>query len=227
MTWLNEAVLQSNRDRFCTACYATLTIGDGVWQLGSTAAGHPLPIVATTSGTDTLGQPGTLLGVLHDVTTSTAEIDLHAGDVVVFYTDGITDLPPPYGIDTAELIEVVHHLRHLPTAEAVAAGIQRSLHQRVPDRSRQDDVAAARPPDSVRPHVIAHDDGHDHATNAPEDRKPRRRRRLARINGRRPPSGAARVAPHRCRPTDRPERGSRSPLGSGAVDVRVPRAELA
>jgi serine phosphatase RsbU (regulator of sigma subunit) len=141
MSWLNEAVLQSNRDRFCTACYATLTIRDGGWQLASTAAGHPLPIAATATGTDTIGQPGTLIGVLRDVTTSTAEIDLHPGDVVVFYTDGITDLPPPYGIDTSELIKVIHHLRHLPTAEAVAAGIQRSLHQRVPDRTRQDDVA--------------------------------------------------------------------------------------
>jgi serine phosphatase RsbU (regulator of sigma subunit) len=88
-----------------------------------------------------VGRPGSLIGIFRDVTTTTAEVELTSGDLVVFYTDGITDLPPPYGIDTMELMEVVHRLRDLPTAEAVATGIQRSLHERVPDHSRQDDVA--------------------------------------------------------------------------------------
>jgi serine phosphatase RsbU (regulator of sigma subunit) len=141
MAWLNEAVLHSNRNLFCTACYGTLTTGDDGWKLASTAAGHPLPVVATADGTDTLGRPGTLLGVRDEVTTRTAETVLHSGDVVVFYTDGITDLPPPYGIDAEELARVIEELRDLPTAEDIATGIQRSLLERVPDRSRVDDVA--------------------------------------------------------------------------------------
>jgi serine phosphatase RsbU (regulator of sigma subunit) len=141
MDWLNEAVLESNRNRFCTACYATLQSVGGRWQLASTAGGHPLPIVATETGAAMVGRPGSLIGIFRDVTTTTAEVELTSGDLVVFYTDGITDLPPPYGIDTMELMEVVHRLRDLPTAEAVATGIQRSLHERVPDHSRQDDVA--------------------------------------------------------------------------------------
>jgi sigma-B regulation protein RsbU (phosphoserine phosphatase) len=141
MAWLNEAVLESNRDRFCTACYATLTAGEGRWQLTSTAAGHPLPIVATAAGTDTIGRPGTLIGVLPELTTTTAEVELKSGDVVVLYTDGITDLPPPYGIVPSELTQVIGRLRNLRSAEAIAAGIQRSLHDRVPDHNRQDDVA--------------------------------------------------------------------------------------
>jgi sigma-B regulation protein RsbU (phosphoserine phosphatase) len=141
MDWLNEAVLESNRNRFCTACYATLQSVGGRWQLASTAGGHPLPIVATETGAAMVGRPGSLIGIFRDVTTTTAEVELTSGDLVVFYTDGITDLPPPYGIDTTELMQVVHRLRDLPTAEAVATGIQRSLHERVPDHSRQDDVA--------------------------------------------------------------------------------------
>ena len=141
MRWLNEAVLQSNRDLFCTACYATFTADEDGWQLAVTPAGHPMPIVSTTAGTDSVGRPGSLLGVFETVTTTTAETRLQSGDVAVFYTDGITDLPPPYGIDAAELARAVHTLRDLPRAEDIATGIHQSLLSRVPDRSRQDDVA--------------------------------------------------------------------------------------
>ena len=116
MAWLNEAVLHSNRNLFCTACFATLTAHDGSWQLTSTAAGHPLPIVATRTGPRTVGEPGTLLGAFDEITTTTGHAELHAGDVVVLYTDGITDLPPPYGILPTELADLVHELRELPTA---------------------------------------------------------------------------------------------------------------
>lgn len=43
MAWLNEAVGNSNRHLFCTACYATLTADDERWRLTSPAAGHPRP----------------------------------------------------------------------------------------------------------------------------------------------------------------------------------------
>lgn len=141
MAWLNEAVLLSNRDLFCTACFATLGRRGDAWSIRATCAGHPLPIVATADGTQTLGQPGTLLGVFEQVTTTTAELELRAGDVVVLYTDGITDLPPPYGIATEELVDQVHELRSKRTADEIAGELHRALLRRVPDRSRQDDVA--------------------------------------------------------------------------------------
>ena len=141
MAWLNEAVLHSNRNLFCTACFATLDAQDGSWQLTSTAAGHPLPIVATRTGAETVGQPGTLLGAFEQITTTSGRTELHAGDVVVLYTDGITDLPPPHGILPTELAALVHELRELPTAHDIADAIHHSLLERVPDRSRRDDVA--------------------------------------------------------------------------------------
>jgi serine phosphatase RsbU (regulator of sigma subunit) len=97
--------------------------------------------VSTKQSSDSVGRPGTVLGVLDTVTTTTTAIEVRVGDVAVLYTDGITDLPPPYGIEAAELGLVVHGLRDLPTADDIAAGLQRSLLERVPDRSRQDDVA--------------------------------------------------------------------------------------
>ncbi len=141
MRWLNEAIAHSNRDMFCTACYATLTAIDGGWHLTSTAAGHPLPIIARPGGVTTVGEHGTLLGVLDSIVTTTVEVDLHPGDILVLYTDGITDLPPPYGITTSQLTDLIADLSDLPTADQIATAIHQSLLRRVPDRSRQDDVA--------------------------------------------------------------------------------------
>jgi serine phosphatase RsbU (regulator of sigma subunit) len=141
MDWLNEAILHSNRNLFCTACYATLTAADGRWELASTAAGHPLPIVATADGTEAIGRYGTLLGVFEAVSTTTTTVELHPGDVIVFYTDGLTDLPPPHGIPATELADLIGQLRGAASAAAIADAIHRSLLARVPDRARQDDVA--------------------------------------------------------------------------------------
>jgi serine phosphatase RsbU (regulator of sigma subunit) len=140
--WLNEAVRQSHRNLPCTACYATLSeVDSGVWHLTSTAAGHPLPIIATNERVTDLGTPGTLLGVFDDIVTTTANVDLRPGDVVVLYTDGITDLPPPYGITPSELADLIEALAAEANADDIADGIHRSLLDRVPDRRRQDDVA--------------------------------------------------------------------------------------
>ncbi len=138
--WLNEAVLLSDRDQFCTVCYATLTATDDGWTLATTAAGHPLPIVSTAEGARIVGWPGSLVGVLEHVTVHTEHTTLRSGDAVVFYTDGITDLPPPWGIDAEELVEVVDTVRR-SSAHDIAETIHRSLLARVPDRSRRDDAA--------------------------------------------------------------------------------------
>ena len=88
-----------------------------------------------------MGEPGTLLGAFEELTTTTGQAQLHAGDVLVLYTDGVTDLPPPYGILSADLAELVQQLRRLPSASDIADAIHQSLLERVPDPSRRDDVA--------------------------------------------------------------------------------------
>lgn len=140
MDWLNDAVLRSQRDLFCTVCYATITGRNGQWTMTSTAAGHPLPIVSTKREAQTIGQPGTLVGVFEHITVRPAHITLHRGDLVVLYTDGITDIPSPHGIDAAQLAQLIHrHREH--DAAGVADIIHRSLLDRVPDQRRRDDAA--------------------------------------------------------------------------------------
>jgi serine phosphatase RsbU (regulator of sigma subunit) len=142
MDWLNQAVLLSDRDLFCTACYATLREeGDG-WRLAVSAAGHPLPIVAHVDApARTVGHHGTLLGVFEDISTTREEVLVRSGDVVVFYTDGVTDLPPPAQLDEQGLAELVDGMAALDSASAIAEAMVDSVRERVPDAMRRDDIA--------------------------------------------------------------------------------------
>jgi serine phosphatase RsbU (regulator of sigma subunit) len=56
------------------------------------AAGHPGPIVLRASGeVETVGVPGTLLGIFDDIDVTETSVELAAGDLAIFFTDGLTD----------------------------------------------------------------------------------------------------------------------------------------
>jgi PAS domain S-box-containing protein len=60
---VNTAVLRSGQITFCTAVYGTLAHAPDGFTFEMASGGHPLPIVHRAGGgTETLGQPGTLLG---------------------------------------------------------------------------------------------------------------------------------------------------------------------
>jgi GAF domain-containing protein len=144
LEWVNEAVRLSDRDLFCTACYATISQpeGDGAGLvLRCVSGGHPLPIHRTSTGTKLLGRPGTLLGVFDTIRTVTEQIILEPGDTVVFYTDGVTDLPPPYGRTENDLARLIDDLPADLSADEVKDAIRADLVTRVPDPERHDDVA--------------------------------------------------------------------------------------
>ena len=91
---LNDALLRQHAERFCTAVYARLRPqARNRCRMTVSSGGHPLPVLAT-AGDDpprSLGRPGTLLGVMDDPVLHDTSIDLGPGDVVVFYTDGVTE----------------------------------------------------------------------------------------------------------------------------------------
>ena len=66
-----------------------------------TCGGHPLPIHVDgrTKAAVTMGSPGTLLGMVDTIQFTTETRHLDSGDVLVFYTDGATDVHPPHDID--------------------------------------------------------------------------------------------------------------------------------
>jgi serine phosphatase RsbU (regulator of sigma subunit) len=141
MDWVNEAVLKSDRDLFCTVCLAFLTHHDDGFVVETVNAGHPLPILLTDAGAVVLGKPGTLTGVFESITVTTTATSLGTGDSVVFYTDGITDLPPPYGMTAESLNLMVGSLHGTGSAAGIADGIHALAIKRVPEHRRIDDAA--------------------------------------------------------------------------------------
>jgi PAS domain S-box-containing protein len=93
---LNEAIRREGGDsRFCTVLYIALSPrADGVKACVATG-GHPLPLLMRADGkVETVGRPGTLLGILPDPEIHSTEIFLAPGDTLVLYTDGVTEVSP-------------------------------------------------------------------------------------------------------------------------------------
>ena len=93
ITTLNQALLNQHIDRFLTVVYARVQRNPrGECSVTIASAGHPLPLRATPDGrVDTIGRPGTLLGVVAAPELHDTVIQLAPADVVVFHTDGVTE----------------------------------------------------------------------------------------------------------------------------------------
>jgi PAS domain S-box-containing protein len=142
LDWLNDAIRNSNRNLFCTACYATLAHDGTRWQLASTAGGHPLPIVVRADGSvEHVGDFGTLIGALDTIQNSVGRVALDPGDTVVFHTDGATDVPPPHALTEEELAAIVADAARARSAQGVADRIYHRVAERLPIAQRKDDIA--------------------------------------------------------------------------------------
>ncbi|MEZ5322066.1 MAG: SpoIIE family protein phosphatase [Microthrixaceae bacterium] len=144
MEWLNEAVLAADTDRFCTVVYGTLEpLGEGRWRFRFVVAGHPLPLLARADGTTAhVGRTGTLIGVLPTLRLSPVEIVLEPGDSLLLHTDGITDVPEPYGIDDDRLVSLVAEAAASATSADDLVDLTGEAVRRVlPIEDRDDDIA--------------------------------------------------------------------------------------
>jgi serine phosphatase RsbU (regulator of sigma subunit) len=87
-------------------------------------AGHnPALIVRATGGYDTLAEGGLILGIMPTFTYQSASAQLNPGDVLVLYSDGVTEAVDPLDQDFGEerLSNLVGNLRNRPAAEIVEA----------------------------------------------------------------------------------------------------------
>jgi Stage II sporulation protein E (SpoIIE) len=95
-----DAILRQRSDgRYCTAVCATLDLrGDGV-EVTLASGGHPLPMVLRADGSvQELGHSGTLLGIVAEVALEDVRAELHSGDTLLLYTDGLTEVHAPEAI---------------------------------------------------------------------------------------------------------------------------------
>jgi serine phosphatase RsbU (regulator of sigma subunit) len=93
---LHESITSERADfRFCTAALARIQAsnGSGAARLTVALGGHPLPMVLRKDGrVETIGEPGTLLGVLPSPVLADADATLDVGDSLILYTDGVLDV---------------------------------------------------------------------------------------------------------------------------------------
>ena len=84
---------QRSDDRFITVAYAHMQVAVQHVRLELACGGHPLPLVVHPDGTvDGVGRLGTLLGTDIDPLLADVTVELEMGDVLVLYTDGVTEV---------------------------------------------------------------------------------------------------------------------------------------
>jgi phosphoserine phosphatase RsbU/P len=119
---LNDALLHDESDRFCTVVLSRLRRRPPGWAMTLCCGGHPLPVLARSGQPPVaLGRHGTLLGVLPEPALVDVEVPLHPGDVVVLYTDGVTEARR-HGQDGVQPFYGEDRLRAAVAAAAAAGG---------------------------------------------------------------------------------------------------------
>ncbi|MGH3421155.1 MAG: PP2C family protein-serine/threonine phosphatase [Streptosporangiaceae bacterium] len=89
---LHEALVSGYPDTFCTALFLLLNQVPEGHRLTAATGGHPLPLCRRADGTmETLGRPGSFLGMEETAEISEFSAILAPGDIVALYTDGVTE----------------------------------------------------------------------------------------------------------------------------------------
>ena len=88
---LNESLLASDSDRFCTVALLRLRHVENGWHATLALGGHPRPVHVSRGAATLVGTPGSLLGVLADAELSDLELSLAPGEALLVYTDGVPE----------------------------------------------------------------------------------------------------------------------------------------
>jgi serine phosphatase RsbU (regulator of sigma subunit) len=127
---VNQLFYQNSSD----SSYATLFFGDyddASRRLRYVNCGHLSPLLLRADGKlERLTALATVLGLFEEWETSVAEVQLAAGDLLLLYTDGVTEAENAAGEQFGEsrLIETLRAQRHLPVPallETIVATVQR------------------------------------------------------------------------------------------------------
>jgi len=157
VSMVNQLLVDStDTHMFATFFYGELDPRDGT--LVSTNAGHDPPILCRLDGrVERLTTGGLVLGVMAGANYEEETVRLDRGDVLVIYTDGVTEAQGPLEavenpselperedgrvnlFEESRLIEVVHEHRHRP-AQEIQAAILRAVRQHTAGTPQSDDI---------------------------------------------------------------------------------------
>lgn len=87
----------SRADKFVTVFYGVLDLAQGTFRYARAGHDRPLHFSPDSGECQFLEGDGMLLGLVEEVILEEVDLQLRPGDVLVLYTDGITDAPSPAG----------------------------------------------------------------------------------------------------------------------------------
>ena len=139
---LNDAMRRDTHGRqFATAALAYISVADGRLTGRIALAGHPPPMIIRRAGlVQPVGEFGPMLALRSDPTFPQADLVLEHEDLMLLYTDGVTEAGPrtaPFG-DTA-FGELLRTLGGLPP-EKVLDAVENAVAE-LPGQNLRDDVA--------------------------------------------------------------------------------------
>lgn len=127
---LNRVLLSSNlHDRFISLFVTVLESGSD--RLFYCNAGHNPPLLLHVDGSlERLDEGGPVLGILPNATYQENNCQFRAGDVLLLYSDGITEACNPEGneFEESRLREFLQRSRHQPV-ESICDGLMEELHR--------------------------------------------------------------------------------------------------
>jgi serine phosphatase RsbU (regulator of sigma subunit)/PAS domain-containing protein len=132
---------QSAPEQFCTAALAVVRPSNDGYSITIACAGHPPPVVVRAGGgVEEIGVCGALLGVLPRREYHDREYEIALGDVVAFWTDGVTERRHRTGMFGEErLLSLLGALPNRPASD-IARRIDEAVMEFAPDLP-EDDVA--------------------------------------------------------------------------------------
>ena len=98
LRWVDEAMVGQDAagGRYCTIACAHIDLARSPARLTVSCGGHPLPVLRRADGeVEQVGAFGTLLGLGGEAALHDRSTDLHPGDTLVLYTDGLTEAQAP------------------------------------------------------------------------------------------------------------------------------------
>jgi PAS domain S-box-containing protein len=139
---LNTAMLYDDTSQFATVVMAYLSAGSGNGlDVRLALAGHPAPALLRRDGrVEMAGRFGTMAGIRDDIDVHDVDLRLEAGDVLLLYTDGVSEAGArhaPFGEDG--LVAVLKGLTG-QTPQAVVDAVERAVVAAQPGDPR-DDIA--------------------------------------------------------------------------------------
>jgi serine phosphatase RsbU (regulator of sigma subunit) len=142
LTRANKLIRKDSRsDQFVTVLYAVLDPQSGKLVYSNAGHNRPLWLRAATGEVHELAARGIVLGIFEEVELEEQEIDVAPGDLLLFYTDGVTEATNAEGqLFGEDRLRAVIVDQAASTAEQVLQAVMGAVEAFVGDTPQSDDV---------------------------------------------------------------------------------------